>query len=85
VRASPAARGTRIDGALGIDATIRPEIVKVLGGHWDAMGRGQTPACGALALGRIGDKRDVPSLARVMADVDYRTNVPAIAELLSIL
>jgi len=27
----------------------------------------------------------VPSLARVMADVDYRSNVPAIAELLSIL
>jgi HEAT repeat protein len=42
-------------------------------------------ALAVVALGQIGDRRNVPTLARVATDVNYRAAVPAITELLSIL
>jgi HEAT repeat protein len=62
-----------------VDALL--EIAGDTKGRW----RPETRSVAVAALGRIGDRRDAPSLARVTADVDYRSNVPAIAELLSIL
>ena len=44
-----------------------------------------TRALAVVALGRIGDRRDVPLLARIGTDFNYRANVPATRELLTIL
>lgn len=44
-----------------------------------------TRALAVVALGRIGDRRDVPSLARLSTGFNYRANVPATRELLTIL
>jgi HEAT repeat protein len=41
-------------------------------------------AMAVVALGQIGDRRDVPLLSRLSQDVNYRAQVPAITELLSI-
>jgi HEAT repeat protein len=44
-----------------------------------------TRALATVALGQIGDRRDVPVLARVATDINYRAQVAAITELLTIL
>ena len=44
-----------------------------------------TRALATVALGQIGDRRDVPVLSRVSNDFNYRSFVPALRELLSIL
>jgi HEAT repeat protein len=44
-----------------------------------------TRALATVALGQIGDRRDVPVLARVSTDFNYRAHVPALTELLTIL
>ena len=44
-----------------------------------------TRGLAVVALGQIGDRRDLPVLARVATDVNYRAQIPAIAELLTIL
>ena len=44
-----------------------------------------TRALAIVALGQIGDRADVPVLARAATDVNYRNRVPALTELLTIL
>lgn len=44
-----------------------------------------TRALATVALGQIGDRRDLPVLTRVATDINYRAHVPSLAELLTIL
>ena len=69
-------------GQIGDERAIKPllSIVKD-----DKKFPDLTRALATVALGQIGDRRDVPTLARVATDINYRTYVPALTELLTIL
>jgi HEAT repeat protein len=68
-------------GTIGDQAAI-PPLVEILD---DRSQPTQTRAMAAVGLGMIGDLRDVPALARLSKDYNYRASVPDLDELLFIL
>jgi HEAT repeat protein len=69
-------------GAIGDERAIGPlcDVVRDASRYPDL-----TRALAVVALGRIGDRRDVPTLSRLASDINYRAQVPAVSELLTIL